>query len=183
MKRLSIINTKTSKGTRATRAASIVLAAVLVGAGAPAALAQAQPTKKRTGQIEEAEIEIVKERVNLLPEATRNFDKIKLPAPPQTERKVTYTFPDFRLPADRLNPSVKVLTIRTEEPEPLDNNFVKAGLGNYGTFYGRGYFHSNRSTDHAYGLDLKHVNSLSGPVDGKNSATAQTSAHLMGELY
>ncbi|HEX8329360.1 MAG TPA: hypothetical protein VF629_17625 [Hymenobacter sp.] len=163
--------------------ASLVLAGALVAAATPAALAQTQPPKKRTGQIEEAEIEIVKERVNQLPEATRNFDKIKLPAPPKTERKVTYTFPDFRLPADRLNPSVKVLTIRAEEPEPLDGNFLKAGLGNYGTFYGRGYFHSTRNTDHAYGLDIKHINSLTGPVDGKNSATAQTSAHLMGELY
>ncbi|MCC3152996.1 TonB-dependent receptor [Hymenobacter sp. BT770] len=163
--------------------AGLVLAAVLVGGGASTATAQTTKPKPKTGQIEEAEIEIVKERVNQLPEATRNFDKIKLPAPPKTERKVSYTYPDFRLPADRLTPSVKVLTIRAEEPTPLTGNFVKAGLGNYGTFYGRGYFHSTRNTDHAYGLDIKHINSLTGPVDGKNSATAETSAHLMGELY
>ncbi|MDO7849180.1 TonB-dependent receptor [Hymenobacter sp. M29] len=167
---------------KARRGAGWALAAVLVAGAAPAALAQ--PTKPRnTGKIEEAEIEIVKERVNQLPEATRNFNKIALPAPPQVERKVAYTFPDFRLPADRLNPSVKVLTIRAEEPAPLTGNLVKVGIGNYGTFYGRGYFHSTRSTDHAYGLDVKHVNSLNGPVDGKNSGVAETSAHLMGEIY
>jgi hypothetical protein len=125
----------------------------------------------------------VKERVNQLPEATRNFSKIALPAPPKVERKVAYTFPDFRLPADRLNPSVKVLTIRAEEPAPLTGNLVKLGIGNYGTFYGRGYFHSTRSTDHAYGLDVKHVSSIQGPVDGKNSRMSETSAHLMGEIY
>ncbi|WP_210515551.1 TonB-dependent receptor [Hymenobacter terricola] len=163
-------------------ASGLALAAVLVGIAAPTA--SAQPTKgKHTGSIEEAEIEIVKERVNQLPEATRNFEKIKLPAPPKTERKVTYTFPDFRLPADRLNPSVKVLTIRAEEPAPLTGNFVKAAIGNYGTFYGRGYFHSTRNTDHAYGIDINHINSLNGPVDGKNSSQSETSAHLMGELY
>ncbi|WP_310392554.1 hypothetical protein [Hymenobacter sp.] len=163
-------------------AAGLVVAAVLVGGAAPAAVGQ--PTKgKTTGKIEEAEIEIVKERVNQLPEATRNFDKIKLPAPPKIERKVTYTFPDFRLPTDRLSPSVKVLTIRAEEPAPLTGNFVKAALGNFGTFYGRGYFHSTRTTDRAYGIDLKHTASVNGPVDGKNSGVAQTSAHLMGELY
>ena len=160
----------------------LALAAWLVVAGAPAAFAQA-PKGKYKGNIEEAEIEIVKERVNQLPEATRNFEKIKLPEPGKPDRKVSYTFPDFRLPADRLNPSVKVLTIRAEEPAPLTGNFVKAGLGNYGTFYGRGYFHSTRNTDHAYGLDIKHLNSLNGPVDGKNSSQAQTSAHLMGEIY
>ena len=162
-------------------ATGLALAAVLIGAAAPTATAQRKG--KSTGKIEEAEIEIVKERVNQLPEATRNFEKITLPAVPRADRNVAYTFPDFRLPADRLNPSVKVLTIRAEEPAPLTGNFVKAGIGNYGTFYGRGYFHSTRNTDHAYGLDIKHINSLSGPVDGKNSGVSQTSAHLMGELY
>ena len=184
MKRLTINEGRATNRTGAGLATGLVLAAVLVVGGAPVATAQAQPTKgKYKGNIEEAEIEIVKERVNLLPEATRNFDKIKLPAPPKVERKVAYTFPDFRLPADRLNPSVKVLTIRAEEPTPLTGNFVKAAIGNYGTFYGRGYFHSTRNTDHAYGLDIKHVSSIQGPVDGKNSRMSETSAHLMGELY
>ena len=182
MKRLSIITAGHFASRSPGIARGLALAAVLLAAAAP--VATAQRTKgKSTGKIEEAEIEIVKERVNQLPEATRNFDKIRLPAVPRTERNVAYTFPDFRLPANRLNPSVKVLTIRAEEPVPLTGNFVKAGIGNYGTFYGRGYFHSTRNTDHAYGLDIKHVNSLSGPVDGKNSGVAQTSAHLMGELY
>ncbi|GAC1599828.1 MAG: TonB-dependent receptor [Hymenobacter sp.] len=182
MKRLSRIEVKSSVGPGPGLPAALALAAVLVGALTPAATAQ--PTKGQyKGNIEEAEIEIVRERVNQLPEATRNYEKIKLPAPPKAERKVTYTFPDFRLPADRLNPSVKVLTIRAEEPTPLTGNFVKAGIGNYGTFYGRGYFHSTRNTDHAYGLDIKHVNSLNGPIDGKNSSVAESSAHLMGEIY
>ncbi|MBF9238957.1 TonB-dependent receptor [Hymenobacter sp. BT683] len=178
MKRLLILQNKPT----VRPLAGWVLAAALVGGLMPTA--SAQTTRPRTtGKIEEAEIEIVKERVNQLPEATRNFSKIKLPAPPPAERKVAYTFPDFRLPADRLNPSVKVLTIRSEELTPLTGNFIKAGLGNYGTFYGRGYFHSTRNTDHAYGLDIKHVNSLTGPVDGKNSGVSESSAHLMGELY
>ena len=178
MKRLSILTSPTIPRS----GAGLVLAAVLFS-GLNQAAAQAQPTKKHTGQIEEAEIEIVKERVNQLPEATRTYSKIKLPAPPKVERKVAYSFPDFRLPANRLAPSVKVLTIRAEEPTPLTGNFLKAGIGNYGTFYGRGYFHSTRDTDHAYGLDIKHVSSIQGPVDGKNSRMSETSAHLMGELY
>jgi len=157
----------------------MALGALLLGL--PAA---AQPTKgKPRGKIEEAEIEIVKERVNQLPEATRNFDKIRLAPPPKTERKVTYTFPDFRLPADRLNPSVRVLTIRQEEPAPLMGKYLKLGIGNYGTFYGRAHLHSTRTSDMAYGIDLRHVNSLNGPIDGKNSAVSQSSATLMGEKY
>ena len=161
----------------------VVLALGLATCLALPVAAQTQPPKKTTGRIEEAEIEIVKERVNQLPESTRNFDKIKVPSPVRVERKVSYTYPDFRLPVNRFNPSVKVLTIRAEEPTPLQGNLVKLAIGNYGTFYGRGYFHSTRNTDHAYGLDVKHLSSLQGPVDGKNSGSAETSAHLMGELY
>ncbi len=168
---------------------SIQLSRQTIGAGllllgALPALSQAQPAKPRKGgTIQEAEIEIVKDRVNELGTATRNFDKIKVPAPPKSAKAVTYTFPDFRLPPDRLAPSVRVLTIKQEELTPLYGNFLKAAIGNYGTFYGRAYLHSARSTDHSYGFDLKHVNSLNGPVDGRNSGVAQTSAALTGEIY
>ncbi|MDB5236678.1 MAG: hypothetical protein JWR44_3671, partial [Hymenobacter sp.] len=62
--------------------AGMALAAVFVVGVTPEATAQPTKPKTKTGQIEEAEIEIVKERVNQPPEATRNFDKIKLPAVP-----------------------------------------------------------------------------------------------------
>ncbi len=58
-------------------------------------------------------------------------------APAKTGNKVSYTYPDFRLPADRLNPSVRVLTIRQEELTPQTGNYLKAGFGNYGTSDGR----------------------------------------------
>lgn len=161
--------------------AGLLLAGLLVPA-----LAGAQTGKPRSapgGKIQDAEIEIVKERVNELPEATRNFDKIKLAPLPAAERKVSYTFPDFRLPADRLNPSVRVLTIRAEEPAPLTGNYLKFGLGNYGTILGRIHLHNTRDDQYSYGADLRHESSSTGPVDGKNSGTRQTSVGLSGELY
>ncbi len=179
MKRLSINNS--SAAASGSRALAGLVAGLLLLPAQPAA---AQPGgKKPTGKIEAAEIEIVKERVNQLPEATRNFQQIRLAPPPKPTRQVAYTFPDFRLPADRLNPSVRVLTIRAEEPAPLTGNFVKAGIGNYGTFYGRAYLHRTRDSEKSYGLDIKHVNSFNGPVDGQNSATSQTSLAATGELY
>ena len=158
-----------------------LLAVLLAGA---ASVAQAQPGKgKPRGTIQDAEIEIVKDRVNTLPEATRNFEKIKLVPPATPSRQVTYTYPDFRLPATRLNPSVQVLTIAQEEPEPLVGNYVKLGGGNYGTLYGRAHLHSVRNEQYSYGLDVRHQSSASGPVDGKNSAVAQTSLAATGEYY
>jgi len=156
--------------------------AVLLTAAAPLA-AQAQRTGKTGGKIEDAEIEIVKERVNQLPEATRNFEKIRIDAPAPADRKVTYTYPDYRLPADLLNPSVRVLTIRQEELAPQTGNYVKAGLGNYGTTYGKLYLHNTRSDAASYGLDFSHLASAKGPVDKKNSGFSRNSLGLHGETY
>ncbi|MGI4835633.1 MAG: hypothetical protein ACRYFK_19435 [Janthinobacterium lividum] len=163
------------------KASSIGLA---VGLGAAATLsAQAQGRAKARGTIQDAEIEVVKDRVNTLPEATRNFEKIKLAPPPPATRPLTYSYPDFRLPAGRLTPAVQVLTIAPESLEPLTGNYAKLGVGNYGTVYGRAHLHSTRNERYSYGLDLRHQSSATGPVDGKNSAVAQTSVAATGEYY
>jgi hypothetical protein len=180
MKRLEV--SKSSFGTSAVR--PLLLAAGLGGTLAFSAQAQAQPGRGRPrGTIQDAEIEIVKDRVNTLPEATRNFEKIRLAPPPKPTRTVTYTYPDFRLPATRLNTAIPVLPIAPEAPSLLTGNYLKLGIGNYGTVYGRAHLHSTRNEKYSYGLDLRHQSAANGPVDGSNSATTQTSAALTGEVY
>ena len=148
------------------------------------AQAQSQPGKGRPrGTIQDAEIEVVKDRVNTLPEATRNFEKIRLAPPPKPTRQLTYTYPDFRLPATRLSPSVQVLPVAQEELEPLTGNYLKLGLGNYGSVYGRAHLHAVRNSQYSYGLDVRHNSARTGPVDGRNSGASQTSAALTGEYY
>ncbi|RSK25211.1 TonB-dependent receptor [Hymenobacter metallilatus] len=163
-----------------THSSKLLAAAALLTATAHGTDAWAQKTR---GKIEDAEIEIVKERVNELPEATRNFEKVKIEAPAKSTEPVNYSFSDFRLPADKLNPSVRVLTIRQEELAPLTGNYLKAALGNYGTAYGRAYLHNTRSEAGSYGLDFKHLSSSRGAVDKQNSRQSQTSLGLNGETY
>jgi hypothetical protein len=180
MKRLEVSKSSFSVSVRR----SLLLAAGLSGAAALGAQAQAQPGRGRPrGTIQDAEIEIVKDRVNTLPEATRNFEKIRLAPPPKPTRTVTYTYPDFRLPATRLNTAIPVLPIAPEAPSLLTGNYLKLGIGNYGTVYGRAHLHSTRNEKYSYGLDLRHQSAANGPVDGSNSATTQTSAALTGEVY
>lgn len=186
MKRFRHYNSSLSSGTNAL-VLRLVAGVMLLGALLATAPAAAQPGRPRSptrGKIQDAEIEIVKERVNELPEATRNFDKIKLaPPPPAADRPVSYTYPDFRRPADRLNPAVRVLTIRAEEPTPLTGNYLRLGIGNYGTVLGRAHLHETRNAQLSYGADLRHESSATGPVDGANSGTRQSSIALNGELY
>lgn len=156
----------------------------LLAAAAGASAAQAQPTRPRPrGTIEDAEIEVVKERENQLPEAARNYDKVELPAPARADRAVRYTFPDFRLPSQGLNPTVRVLTIKQEELAPLQGNYARLGVGNYASLFAEAHAHTTRSEDHALGLDLRHLSSARGPVDGRNSSVSQSRLGLNGELY
>lgn len=180
MKRLEVKNS--SKGAGLAR--PLLLMAGLGGLALGAQAQGQQPGRgKARGTIQDAEIEIVKDRVNTLPEATRNFEKIRLAPPPKPTRQVTYTYPDFRLPITRLNPVGQVLSIAPDELNPLTGNYLKLGVGNYGTAYGRAHLHSTRNETYSYGLDLRHQGSSSGPVDGGNSGTSQTSAALTGEYY
>ena len=180
MKRLEAIKSSFT----ANAARPWLLALGLSGAVVLGAQAQAQPGRgKARGTIQDAEIEIVKDRVNTLPEATRNFEKIRLAPPPKPTEPVTYTYPDFRLPLTRLAPSVQVLTVAQEAPEPLTGNYLKLGLGNYGTVYGRAHLHSTRNEAYSYGLDVRHQSSAHGPVDGANSGVSQTSVAATGEVY
>ena len=179
---------KRLKGSKSSNAGSVarplLLALGLSGAVGLSAQAQGQPTRGRArGTIQDAEIEIVKDRVNTLPEATRNFEKIRLTPPPKPTRPVTYTYPDFRLPTTRLNPVGQVLSIAPDELNPLTGNYLRLGVGNYGTVFGRAHLHATRNDTYSYGLDLRHQSAASGPVDGSNSAASQTSAALTGEYY
>jgi hypothetical protein len=160
----------------------LTLAALLTAAAVPALAQPTKPNRPR-GTIEEAEVEVVKERENQLPEAARNYDKVVLPAPPKADRAVRYTFPDFRLPSQNLTPSVRVLTIKQEELAPLQGNYARIGVGNYASLFGEAHAHTTRSEDHALGLDLRHLSSARGPVDGKNSSVSQSRLGLNGELY
>ena len=144
-----------------------------------AAAAHAQ----QRGKIEEAEVEIVKERVNQLPEAARNYDKIKVAPPAKQAPALSYTYPDFRLPTTLLSPAVRILTIRQETPAPQTGNYVKGAVGNYASVYAKAYLHNTRDDAYAYGLNFSHLSSARGPVDKGNSKVSQSSLGLNGELY
>jgi len=134
-------------------------------------------------KLEDAEIVVEKQRVNELPEATRNFEKFRIPPPEKKPREVNYRFTDYRLTTNSLNLPMRVLTIKQDDLAQLYGNYLKAGLGNYNTAYVKGYFHNKRDNQYAYGLDVSHIGSGRGPVDGRNSGVSNSSIDLTGESY
>jgi hypothetical protein len=131
----------------------------------------------KDGEIENTEVIIEKNRKIELPEAERNVEKINLPLrKPQTQPQ-TYdrlAEPSLRLPD--LNPGFQLTPPPTEVPTPQSGNYVKAGAGNYGATYLEGFLGNNRHPHLNYGLHLRHLGYLAGPVRKEFSASGDQHA-------
>lgn len=133
------------------------------------------------GKLENTEIVVEKNRTLELPEANRNFQKFRIEPPKLQDRKVTYRYNEYRLPEHFINLPMRVLTIRQEELAKLYGNYVKGGLGNYGTLYARGYFHNKRDDKASFGGQVGHLSSANGPVE--NSGAGSTFLQAQGDMY
>lgn len=146
--------------------------------------AQAQNQGWNEGtKLEDAEVVVEKSRVIELPQAARNYEKFRINPPQIGDRNVRYRFNDYRLPSQDIELQMRVLTIKQDELTKLYGNYLKAGLGNYGSLYLKGYFHNKRSDVASYGAQVSHVSSSRGPVDKDNSAVSNSDISLNGERY
>ncbi|RNI30718.1 TonB-dependent receptor [Rufibacter latericius] len=143
--------------------------------------AQAQTGWGEGTKLESTEIVVEKNRTLELPEANRNFQKFLIQPPKLGDRKVTYRFNEYRLPEHYINLPMKVLTIEQEDLSKLYGNYLKGGIGNYGTVYAKGYFHNKRSDKASFGAQVGHLSSSMGPIENSGSASSYLQAN--GELY
>jgi hypothetical protein len=137
------------------------------------------------GEIESQTYEIVKEKSIEFPAANRLFDKVQPAQTKADEKKVRYSFidPSINITSPKLTPVVPVSSDeqnRKDQPALL-NNYIKLGAGNYGRFLAEGFGSSRTSEDLVVTGSLKHLSASSGPVDGKNSANANTNLRLGGK--
>ena len=68
------------------------------------------------GEIENVEIEIVKEREITLPAADRNFEKIPPRPSEPIKPPITYDFKSFSFQAPQINPQIRPLKLKQENP-------------------------------------------------------------------
>lgn len=143
----------------------------------------AQDDWERDGEIEDVQIEIVKDREITLPEASRNFEKI----PPLTtegqKENIEYFYSNINFELPDLNVRMRPLRIRDEKLSKLYGNYVKAGFGNYTTPYAEAFFNSKRSKDRSYGAHFNYLNSRKGPVDDENSGSGRLDIDLFGKYF
>ncbi|WP_288424508.1 TonB-dependent receptor [uncultured Spirosoma sp.] len=147
----------------------------------PALAQQRQPAKE--GEVDNQEITVEKSRKIELPPANRLFDKIQSVRPTPEQRKMTFEFDDRKLTVGdpKITPNVLAPTTGQADNTPAFGNYVRLGAGNYSSFLGEGYFGLNTLSNMALEGSVRHLSSGIGPVDGKNSAQADTRVKLTGK--
>jgi hypothetical protein len=146
------------------------------------ALVNAQAPTDR-GEIEGRQVIIEKNLEITLPKADRNFEKVPPPADPDINKEgLNYdmSYVDNSGIPD-LNPSLRVLKIKTERPPQLYENYVKLGFGNYLSPYLALYLHNTPNKNASYGANFLHNSAAKGPVDNKNSGNGLSQLKLNGK--
>lgn len=143
----------------------------------------AQEQWERDGEIEDVEIEIVRERQIVLPRANRNFEKV----PPRPVEPITpainYTFKKLDFSAPDYNPGIRPLRLKQEEISKIYGNYVSVGFGNYSSPYLNARFNTKRDKSRFLGASVFHRSYGKGPVDGTNSANGNTAIKLFGTSF
>jgi hypothetical protein len=134
-------------------------------------------------ELSPVEVEIVRERKIVLPEANRLYEKIP-PRPAEPVRpEITYHFRPLEFQTPLVNPSIRPFKIKDEQGPSVHQGFISAGYGNYASPYLEGFYNSARHKNQLVGAHLYHSSSGKGPVDGRNSASGSTGLSLFAESF
>jgi hypothetical protein len=124
-----------------------------------------------TGEIEDAEVVIEKDRVVTLSPASRNYEKIPpLPKSKQEASIEPYDFREIDHPWGNLRINPRALRLKNEPLDKLYGGYLKGGIANYLTGYAEGYVFTKRNKNFFTGLHAKHLSASTGPVDKDNSS-------------
>jgi hypothetical protein len=143
------------------------------------------PQKKWTedGEIENVEIEIVKEREITLPSASRNFEKIPPRPSEPIKPPITYDFQSFSFQAPQINPQIRPLKLKQQSPSNVYGGFLRLGYGNYVSPLLEGYYNTRRDKNKLIGAHVYHTSSDKGPVDGRNSGAGSSGISVFGRSF
>ena len=138
---------------------------------------------KPTAEIEDAQVVIEKDKVINLNGVSRRFEAIPIELPKISNVAASYNIKKINIV---LPPMVVKIRPQTMKPELLQKFFwgtVKAGYGNYRSSYLSASFGTKRSDESNVNVQLNHLSSARGPVDGKNSAAGITDLNATGKVF
>lgn len=129
------------------------------------------------------EVEIVRERKIVLPEAIRLYEKIP-PRPAEPVRpEISYNFRPLEFQTPLVNPAIRPFRVKDEQGASVQQGFISAGYGNYASPYLEGFYNSAKNKNQLTGAHIYHSSSGRGPVDGRNSANGSSGLSLFTESF
>jgi hypothetical protein len=135
------------------------------------------------GELEDVEIEIVKERQITLPKADRNFEKIPPRPVEQIKSPIQYNFQPFSFQAGPISPTIRPLKLKQENSSKVYGGYLSAGYGNYASPYLEGFINSKKDKNKLVGAHGLFSSSDKGPVDGQNSGSGLTLLSVYGKSF
>lgn len=145
-------------------------------------LLQAQDWQNE-GELEDIEIEIIKERQISLPKANRNFEKIPPRPTEPIQSTFQYDFRSFNFQTTPISPVIRPLKLKQEESSKISTGYVSVGYGNYASPYLEGFINSGKDKNKLIGAHGLFSASNKGPVDGRNSGSGLTLLSLYGKTF
>ncbi len=135
------------------------------------------------GELEDVTIEIVRERQITLPKANRNFEKVPPRPAENIKPPITYDFRAFSFQTPQINPVIKPLKLKQDNPSKVYASTVSAGFGNYATPFLEAFINSGRDRNKLLGAHAYLNRSFRGPVDGARSGSGMYGLSFYGQSF
>jgi hypothetical protein len=139
--------------------------------------------KWEEGELDDVEIEIVKERQITLPKANRNFEKIPPKPSEPIKAPMKYDFRPFSFQTSQFSPQIRPLKLKTEESSKVTGGYVSVGYGNYSSPYLEGFINTKKDKNKLVGAHAFLNSSDKGPVDGVNSGGGMAGVSVFGKSF
>ncbi len=135
------------------------------------------------GELEDVEIEIVKERQITLPKANRNFEKIPPKPSDPIRTPMKYDFRPFSFQTAQFTPQIRPLKLKQEESSKATGGSISVGYGNYSSPYLEGFINTKKDKNKLVGAHAFLKSSDKGPVDGVNSGGGMAGVSVFGKSF
>jgi hypothetical protein len=137
---------------------------------------------QKSGELENVEIEIVKERKLQVPAAERKFGKIAPQASDPIYPPIVYRFNQTQVALPELALPVRPFKLKKEDFEEPQKAYVRFGLGNYFSPYGELYYSNRDQSKKRLAANAWFDIFNRGPVEKDKSGNGQYGANLSGSV-
>ena len=94
---------------------------------------QVSMSQDRSGEIEDTQVIIEKDKPLSLPKANRHYQPTEIDLVKYESSAINYDFSEVKYSAQNYNPSFDYKTFTSVNQLQLYNNYIKAGYGNFGS--------------------------------------------------